>query len=207
MAVTREQFDKGMTYDAYKAQMTRNQEQVEKNETGLQVSDADLAVLRGLPSPLNVLALAEDWCGDVVANLPILGRLEKESQGKLNVRVLLRDQNLDVMNQYLKDGKYQSIPLFVFLDQDFNEVGMWQERPDSVTELREQKRQEIYASDPVYGSPKEPLDQLPEDVRTRLQGAIRKMREETAEYANGEVVRELKEVVQKASDRLGAGAR
>jgi hypothetical protein len=207
MAVTREQFEKGMTYDAYKAQMTRNREQVEKNEAGLKVADADLAVFRGLPKPLNVLALAEDWCGDVVANLPILGRLEKESQGKLNVRVLLRDQNLDVMDQYLKDGKYQSIPLFVFLDEAFNEVGMWQERPDSVTELREQKRQELYASDPAYGSPKAPLDQLPEEVRTRLQAAIRKMREDTAEYANGEVLRELKAVVQQAATRVGAGAR
>jgi hypothetical protein len=207
VTVTREQFEKGMTYDAYKAQMTRNREQVEKNETSLQLGQQDVATFQGLPKPLNVLALAEDWCGDVVANLPILGRLEKESQGKLNVRVLLRDQNLDIMNQYLKDGKYQSIPVFVFLDEDFNQVGVWQERPDSVTDHREQKRQEIYASDPAYGSPKEPLDQLPEDVRTRLQTAIRRMREDTASFANGEVVRELKELVQKASTSAGAAAR
>jgi hypothetical protein len=207
VAVTREQFDKGMTYDAYKAQMTRNLEQVEKNEKGLQLTEDDLAAFRGLPKPLNVLALAEDWCGDVVANLPILGRLEKESQGKLNVRVLLRDQNLDIMDQYLKDGKYQSIPVFVFLDEGFNEIGWWQERPDSVTEHREQKRQELYASDAAYGSPKEPLDQLPEEVRTRLQGAIRRMREETATFANSEVVRELKAIVQRTSTGVGAATR
>jgi hypothetical protein len=195
VAVTREQFDKGMTYDAYKAQMTRNREQVEKNETNLQLTDEDVAAFRDLPKPLNVLALAEDWCGDVIANLPVLGRLEQESAGKLNVRVLLRDQNLDVMNEYLKDGKYQSIPVFVFLDQDFNEVGYFQERPDSVSEYREQKRQAIYASNPAYGSADAPLDQVPEDVRTTLQTEIRRMREESQTYANGEVVRELKELV------------
>ena len=38
MAVTREQFESGMTYDAYKAQMTRNREQVEQNEKDLQLN-------------------------------------------------------------------------------------------------------------------------------------------------------------------------
>ena len=32
MAVTREQFESGMTFDQYKAQMTRNREQFERNE-------------------------------------------------------------------------------------------------------------------------------------------------------------------------------
>src|SRR3982074_2215117 len=92
MAVTREQFDSGLTYDAYKAQMTRNKEQVEQNEKDLQLKPEDIQGIRSLPSQLNVLALAEDWCGDVVANLPVLGKLAQESNGKLNVRVLLRDQ-------------------------------------------------------------------------------------------------------------------
>src|SRR6266851_9090454 len=92
MAVTRAQFESGMSYDAYKAQMTRNKEQVEQNEQDLQLKPEDVQAIRNLPSTLNVLALAEDWCGDVVANLPILGKLAEASTGKLNVRVLLRDQ-------------------------------------------------------------------------------------------------------------------
>src|ERR1700694_1681076 len=85
MAVTREQFDSGMTYDAYKAQMTRNREQVEQNEKDLQIKSEDAQAFRNLPRPLNVVALAEDWCGDVIANLPILGRLAQDSGGKLNL--------------------------------------------------------------------------------------------------------------------------
>src|SRR5205823_11825557 len=92
MAATREQFESGMTYDAYKAQMTRNREQVEQNEKDLQLKPEDVQAFRDLPQRVNVVALAEDWCGDVVANLPILGRLEQESNGKLNVRIHLRDQ-------------------------------------------------------------------------------------------------------------------
>ncbi|HTD78354.1 MAG TPA: thioredoxin family protein, partial [Chloroflexota bacterium] len=140
MAVTQEQFQAGMTYDAYKAQMTRNAEQFERNEQSLELSPDDLAALKSLPRPVKVLALAEDWCGDVVANLPILGRLARES-GKLDLRVLLRDQEpgTQVMDQYLNQGQFRSIPVFVFLDDNFKELGVWIERPESVTSLRAEK--------------------------------------------------------------------
>src|SRR5215472_1152618 len=113
MAVTQDRFEQGMTYDAYKAQMTRNQERFVENERRLELDPADLAVFQKLPHPLNVLVLAEDWCGDVIANLPILGRLAAES-GKLNLRVFLRDQNPDLMDHYLNKGQFRSIPVFVF---------------------------------------------------------------------------------------------
>src|SRR5207302_5876377 len=142
MAVTREQFESGLTYDAYKAQMTRNREQVEKNEKDLQLKSEDVAVFRNLPQPVNVLALAEDWCGDVVANLPVLGKLAEASGGKLNVRIHLRDQQpgSQIMDQYLNRGEFRSIPTLVFLDGELNELGVWIERPESVTRLREEKR-------------------------------------------------------------------
>ena len=199
MAVTREQFEAGLTYDAYKAQMTRNQEQFEHNERDLDPRPEDLDAFRRLPRPLHVLALAEDWCADVIANLPILGRIAKDS-GKLDVRVLLRDQSpgSQVMDQYLKDGQFRSIPTMIFLDDDFNELGVWIERPASVTRLREEKRKAIYAAHPEFGSPETPVATLPEDVRGQLQAEIQKMRAETAPFANAEVVRELREIVERA---------
>ena len=196
--VTRERFEQGMTYEQYKAQMTRNRERLEANERNLQLSEEDLAPFKGLSQPLNVLALGEDWCGDVIANLPILGRLAQDSS-KLNVRIFLRDQNLDLMDQYLNQGVHRSIPVFVFFDEDFNEVGRFTERPDSVTELRAQKRQEIYQQHPEFGSPTTPATELPEDVRANLTQALDAMRSETAEFANREVIRELRAIVERAT--------
>ena len=198
MAVTRERFEQGMSYDEYKAQMTRNRERLEANERDLKLTDAQLAPFKNLKQPLNVLALGEDWCGDVIANLPILARIAQES-GKLNVRVFLRDQNLDLMDQYLKNGEFRSIPVFAFLDDNFNELGRFIERPDSVTELRAQKRRELFAQNPRFGSPDTPIDQLPEDVRTDLMQATNAMREETAPFANSEVVRELGDIAGRAA--------
>src|SRR6266581_4765876 len=198
MAVTREQFESGMTYDAYKAQMTRNREQVEQNEKDLQLKPEDVQAFGNLPETVNVLALAEDWCGDVVANLPVLGVLARQSNGKLNVRIHLRDQEpgSQIMDQYLNKGQFKSIPTFVFLDGDFNELGVWIERPESVTKLREEKRLALYKANPDWGDPSKPIAELPEELRTKVQQASGAMRNETKPFANSEVVREIKEVVQ-----------
>ena len=123
MAVTRERFEQGMTYDQYKAQMTRNADRFEAIEKGFVPTAEQLAPFRALPKPLNVLVIAEDWCGDVIANVPLVGRIAKET-GKLNVRVFLRDANLDLTDQFLNKGQFRSIPIVVFFDDNFNEIGL-----------------------------------------------------------------------------------
>ena len=173
--------------------MTRNRERLEENEQRVALSKEDLAAFSALPRPVKVLVLAEDWCGDVIANLPVLGRLAKDS-GKLDVRIFLRDQNDDIMQGYLNKGQFKSIPVFVFLDQDFRELGHWIERPASVTEVRAKRRKEIFAAHPEFGSPDAPVDQLAEDVRVRLQAELVRVAHETSKFANAEVVRELREI-------------
>jgi len=206
MPVTREQFESGMSYAAYKAQMTRNQEQFEQNEKDLQLNPQDAQAFQALPQPVKVVALAEDWCGDVVANLPIIGRLAGASGGKLDLRIHLRDQQPgeQIMNEHLKQGQYKSIPTVIILDRDFNEVGVWWERPDSVTKAREDKRQALYKQHPEWGDPDKAIAELPEDIRTQVQQATAQIRTETKPFANAEVVRELRALVQRATARQPA---
>ena len=193
MTIDRARFDQGLTYDAYKAQMTRNRERLEENEKRVELDRDDVGAFRALPRPVKVVVLAEDWCGDVIANLPVLGRLAKDS-GKLDVRIFLRDQNDDIMQRYLNKGQFKSIPVLVFFDEDFRELGHWIERPASVTEIRAKRRKEIFKAHPEFGSPDAPVDALPEEVRVRLQEELAKMRDDTTKFANGEVVRELREI-------------
>ena len=160
MAVTRERLNQGMTYEQYKNQMTRNQERFEQNEQSVKLTPQQLAPLKNLPRPLDVLVLGEDWCGDVIDNLPILGRLANET-GKLNLHVFLRDQNLDLIDQYLKEGKFRSIPVFVFFDDNMNELGRFIERPQSVTERRAKLRQQLSAEHPEFGAPTPPSRSCP----------------------------------------------
>ena len=198
MTLDRARWDKGITYEAFKAAMTRNQERFAENENRVALDPETIRTFKSLPKPLRVLALAEDWCGDVVANLPILGRLAKDLP-TLDVRIFYRDQNLDLMERWLNQGKYQSIPVFVFFDENFRELGHWIERPASVTQRRAQERKKIFDAHPEFGSPDAPVDQLPEDVRTRLQAELQKMREGMVSFANAEVQRELRELVNKVA--------
>jgi hypothetical protein len=197
MAVTRERFDAGLTYEQYKEQMTRNRERFEQNERDVQILPQDLAVFQALPQPLDVLVLAEDWCGDVIANLPVLGRLAQAS-GKLNLRVFLRDQNLDLMDLYLKAGKYRSIPTFVFFDRNFQEIGRFCERPADISQVREEKRRELYAQHPEYGSPETPIDQLPEETRAAVLQWNASLRDELKPTQDQAVIRDLRAIVERA---------
>ena len=194
MAVTKERFAEGMTYDEYRAQMTRNKEKFEENERTVALPAAELDAIRKAPRT-NVLVLTEDWCGDALANVPILGRLAKET-GRFDIRVFLRDQNDDLMAQYM-NGEFKSIPVFAFFDDAFREIGRWIERPAAVTERRKKRRAAVFASDPRFGSPDGPIDQLPEAVRADLMAALQKMRDEMRPFADSEVVREIRELVTK----------
>ncbi len=78
-------------------------------------------------APRNVLVITEDWCGTALSSVPVLARLVA-GRPEIEVRVFLRDANLDLMDQYLKDGKYRSIPVIVVFDADMKERGRVLER-------------------------------------------------------------------------------
>lgn len=188
MGVTAERFNQGMTYEEYKAQMTRNKERFEETEASVQLQESDVAAVAGLSEPRNVLVLAEDWCGDVISGLPALGKLAEASNGKLNVRVFLRDQNLDIMDQYLKNGEFRSIPVFVTFDQNFNELGNMKERPDSVTELMQKGTAEIHANNPQYGPVGTAPDQIPEEIRPAYMAERNALRDRLRPQINQAIV-------------------
>jgi len=195
--IDRARFATGLTYDQYKDQMTRNRDRVEANEARVAIDADDLETFRSLNGPIHVLALAEDWCGDVIANLPVLGKLARET-GTLDVRIFLRDQNKDLMQQYLNQGKYESIPVFAFFDDAFNEIGVFTERPASVTERRAEQRKQIHAEHPEFGPYGAPADDLAEDVRATLTAEVLRRREGDFDWANREVVRALREIVERS---------
>lgn len=196
MTVTRERFEQGMTYEAYKAQMTRNRERLEENERTVQLAPDDVAFFEGLPQTLNVLVLAEDWCGDVVNNLPVLARLA-EASGKLNLRVFLRDQNLDIMDQYLKDGQFRSIPVFVFFDEELRQLGYMIERPASISVKQGAALAELFATAPELQGvdPGTSPGLLSDEARARVMGFFGEFRAQVRAESDAEVARELRELV------------
>ncbi len=193
MAVTSARFNEGLTYQQYVDQMTQNKERFNENRESAKVSADDAAHFRNLP-PLNVLAIAEDWCGDVIAGLPVLGKIA-DASGNMNIRVFLRDQNEDLMNQYLKEGKFKSIPVFVFFDQQFHELGHMIERPAAQTEESSKARNAFFAAHPELNAPQNTdFGDLSPEARQAWGAESTKLRAERGAAWNQLLVDEIKKI-------------
>jgi hypothetical protein len=129
--VTPERFASGLTWEQYLEQIKRNREKFEFNYRETVISDQDAAALRDLAArengPAKVLILGEDWCPDVFRGLPVIVRVA-EAAG-IEARIFPRDDNLDIMNEFLNQGEYQSIPTAVFYTRDHRYICHWIERP------------------------------------------------------------------------------
>src|SRR3989337_2934408 len=129
--VSPERFAQGLTYEQYIAAIDRNQERFKENYEGTAVSEEDAAALRELVArpdgPARCLALGEAWCPDVFRGLPVMARIA-EAAG-VELRVFFRDQNKDIMAEFLNQGQHESIPTFVFYTGDHRYLCHWIERP------------------------------------------------------------------------------
>ncbi len=129
--VTPERFASGLTWEQFLERIKRNQEKFEYNYRETALSEGDTAALRRLVAlpegPARVLALGEDWCPDVFRGLPVMARIA-EAAG-MELRIFPRDENLDIMNEFLNRGESQSIPTVVFYTRDHRYIAHWIERP------------------------------------------------------------------------------
>jgi hypothetical protein len=140
--VTKQRFAQGMTFQQYLDQMTANKDKFLETLAATHVAPQDRALFTDRREKLNVLVLTEDWCGDALTNFPVLARMVEGAQN-VEMRVFLRDQSPDLMDQYLNRGIFRSIPVFVFFDADMKEVARFVERPPKITEYMEQKQLEL----------------------------------------------------------------
>jgi hypothetical protein len=119
--MTRERFEQGMTLEQYVDHMSVNRERFVEKLDETTIGPEDTRLLARLGAVRRVLVLSEDRCGTCLAHVPYVAKLV-EGDARIEMRHFPRDQNLDVMDQYLKKGLYRSIPVFVFFDEHMNEV-------------------------------------------------------------------------------------
>ncbi len=129
----RDRYRAAWTFPSYLASVRRSREFWQEIYRRATVPEDLLGAARALPGRWYLLALSEDWCGDCVSTLPYLARLA-EAVPNLEMRVLSRDGNPDLMDAHLSDGS-RSIPVVLILDESFQEVGWWGPRPKPLQEL------------------------------------------------------------------------
>jgi hypothetical protein len=125
--VTPARFAQGLSANEYLDQMTLNKEHFVRALQATTLGADDASGLARFGPVRKVLVITEDWCGTSLGVLPYVFRLAAASPG-VDLRVFLRDENPDVMDQYLKEGRYRSIPVVVFLDDGFTELARFIER-------------------------------------------------------------------------------
>ncbi|GMV99603.1 MAG: hypothetical protein AMXMBFR84_07420 [Candidatus Hydrogenedentota bacterium] len=128
-------FHSGQPYEAWlaAAENVNHANAMDENRRALTLDPIILGVLNAMPRPVHVVAIAEDWCGDVVRHVPVLARMADESDNLL-VRFVTRMQHKEVFARFLTNGG-EAIPKFVFLNDKFVECGNWGPMPDACREL------------------------------------------------------------------------
>jgi hypothetical protein len=105
----------------------------------------------------------------------------------MDLRVFARDEHLDIMDEFLKEEEYRSVPVFVFYTPEHGYIGHWIERPANVNveqdKVAEAVKQEM---------PEAPQEEVTRETRRRVQDRHVAWQQD--------VVRELRELL---SQKLG----
>lgn len=117
-----------------------NHERAEQVQVSYRMSDTLREALRQIDAPQLWLVLTEDWCGDSAYTLPIIEQAAAAND-LVDLRILLRDENLDIMDHYLTNGG-RSIPKLVAFDEAGTELFTWGPRPAPLHDLRERLKAE-----------------------------------------------------------------
>jgi hypothetical protein len=89
--------------------------------------------LQNLKSKQTWLVISEGWCGDAAQILPII-KLMSEASKNIDLKLVFRDENDALMNQFLTNGA-KSIPKLLVLDESFNLINHWGPRPEGAKNL------------------------------------------------------------------------
>jgi len=135
-------FNKGLTPEAYIEGMNVNKDEMNKIYSAYSLNSEEQEQIQAIKDKgLKVIVLSEDWCGDAMLNNPILLKLAEAAE--MDVRFILRDQNLELMDQYLTNGTSRAIPIFIFIDQDGEEKAVWGPRAEKLQELVTSERSKL----------------------------------------------------------------
>lgn len=135
-------FQKGMTTEQYIDSMTVNKEDMLSIYENYQLPAEDRSFYETFAAKKwRVIVLTADWCSDAMLCVPILMRIAEAAS--FDIRYLIRDDNLELMDQYLTNGKSRSIPIFIFIDDAGNEKAVWGPRAPEVQQMVDDMRRQL----------------------------------------------------------------
>jgi hypothetical protein len=111
-----------------------NETRMNRLDKTMKITDENILKLKNLKSEYIWLVISEGWCGDAAQLLPIINKMAIDS-GKIELRIVLRDENDELMKLFLTNKK-KSIPVVIVVDKETGSVlGKWGPRPKGATDL------------------------------------------------------------------------
>ncbi|MUH34233.1 thioredoxin family protein [Zobellia amurskyensis] len=111
-----------------------NDRRMKRFDKTVKVSAEDEATIAKLDKKIQLILLTESWCGDAAPALPVINKIAQLNDN-IDFKVVLRDENIGLMNQFLTNGG-MSIPKLIFWDAENQEVlADWGPRPKLAAKL------------------------------------------------------------------------
>ena len=112
---------------------TLNVKRMDRLDKKIEISEETKLHLQKLDKKQLWLVLTEGWCGDAAQNLPVIEKMVAESSN-IELRLILRDENPEVMDLFLTNGA-RAIPKLISFDEEFNVLFSWGARPSIATQM------------------------------------------------------------------------
>lgn len=111
-----------------------NDKRMKRLDKTLKINEDVIAKIRGFDKEITWLVLTESWCGDAAQTIPMINKVA-ELNDLISLKVILRDENVDIMNRFLTN-EAMSIPRLVMVESQTGEViGQWGSRPSIATQM------------------------------------------------------------------------
>ncbi len=118
----------GVTFPEFLESATRRKDLWSRNYSNGAVDSRALARARGLTRPWRLLVVAEDWCSDSVNTIPFVALLAEQAEA-IELRVVSSQVGKALMESHPTPDGRPATPTLLVLDEGFEEVGCWVERP------------------------------------------------------------------------------
>ncbi len=110
-----------------------NEIRMKRLEKTLKLDPEIEKTLQNITSKQTWLIISEGWCGDAAQILPII-KLMSEASENIDLKLVFRDENEELMNLFLTNGA-KSIPKLLILDEKKNLINHWGPRPEAAKNL------------------------------------------------------------------------
>ncbi|TEW75603.1 thioredoxin family protein [Gramella jeungdoensis] len=110
-----------------------NDKRMDRLDKTLKISEETSNALNKLTDNFTLLVLAEGWCGDAAQILPVINKIA-ESSSKIELKIVCRDENEGLMNQFLTNGG-KAIPKVIVVNNKNEVVNSWGPRPSVATKM------------------------------------------------------------------------